>query len=213
MRAIGLVNVFLLANAACASGGIHQVAFVADAARPESQSSAARTVHVVKNNEMQDTALESRIRIRLEEFLLQRGFIIAPPDTAEIYVLASFGAGERMVASTAAVFRPADIKVERDRDGQVVRRTTNPDRMEYVRVPVMKNSVWLQVISSDARYFRETGQVKNLWRGESSMEGMPSSLAMLAPYLLVPSLKYFGKPTRDVVTMDVGTGKAAWRDP
>lgn len=207
----GLPTILLaLANYGCAAG-FHQVSFAGETSTAGSAPPAGRTVHVVRNSEMRDTVIESRIRYRLEAFLLEKGYVIAPADTAEIYVLATFGAGERMIASTAAVFRPAEVKVERNLEGQVIRRTYAPDRMEYLRLPLLKNSLWLQVLSSDAAYYRRTGQVKNLWRGEAVMSGMPEKLPSLAAYLLVPALKYFGKSTRDVVTIDVRAGDVAWR--
>lgn len=207
----GLPTLLLaLASYGCAAG-FHQVSFAGETSTAGSAPPAGRTVHVVRNSEMRDTVIESRIRYRLEAFLLEKGYVIAPADTAEIYVLATFGAGERMIASTAAVFRPAEVKVERNIDGQVIRRTYAPDRMEYLRLPLLKNSLWLQVLSSDAAYYRRTGQVKNLWRGEAVMSGMPEKLPSLAAYLLVPALKYFGKSTRDVVTIDVRAGDVAWR--
>ena len=116
-----------------------------------------------------------------------------------------------MVAATAPVFRGAEVKVDRDRDGKVIRRSVAPDRMEYLRVPLIKHSVWLQVLSSDGRYYRETGQIKNLWRGESAIVAPPGALENSAPYLLVPALKYFGKSTPDIVTVDVFSRDAAWK--
>jgi hypothetical protein len=165
--------------------------------------SAARTVHVVRNGEMQDSVLETRIRLRLEEFLLRNGFILASPDTAALYVLATFGSGPRVVGSTAPVFRPADVTVRRSPSGQATGRTFRPDRMEYLRVPSLENSVWLMVLSSDAKYYRETGQIRNLWRGEAAMQGKPESLPLVAGYLMVPALKYFGKGTGQTILLDV----------
>jgi len=186
----------------CASAGFKQVSFASDVA-PEARTLSRPTVHVVKNVQMTDTVLEARLRTKLEEFLLAKGFVITNPDTADIYVLATFGSGERMVPSTAAVFREADIKTERNRDGTVVRRTISPDHMEYLRLPQVEESVWLQVLYSDAKYYRETGLIRNLWRGETAMKGKESTLNEFAPYLLVPVLKYFGRGTEEVLTVDV----------
>lgn len=194
----------------CASTGFHPVSFAGETSTAGSAPANGKSVHVVRNMSMRDTLLEARIRYRLEEFLLSRGYTIAPADTADIYVLATFGAGERMVASTATIFRQAEVKIERNREGQVVGRKVLPDRMEYLRIPMLKNSVWLQVLSSDARYFRSTGQVKNLWRGESAMLARSETLTDNARYLLVPSLKYFGRSTQDIVTVDVREHEAAW---
>lgn len=194
----------------CASGGFHPVSFAGETSTAGSAPPNGKSVHVVRNVSMRDTILEARIRYRLEEFLLSRGYTIAPADTADIYILATFGAGERMVASTAPVFREAEVKIERNREGQVIGRKVLPDRMEYLRVPLLKNSVWLQVLSSDAKYFRSTGQIKNLWRGESAMLARSETLTDNARFLLVPSLKYFGRSTQDIVTVDVREHEAAW---
>ena len=125
--------------------------------------------------------------------------------------MAVFGSGPRVVGSTAAVFRLAEVKVQRSPSGQIVGRSYTPDRMEYLRVPSLENSVWLMVLSSDAKHFRETGQVRNLWRGEAAMRGKPESLPVAAPYMIVPALKYFGKGTRQTLLMDVRESELAWR--
>lgn len=195
----------------CASAGFHQVSFAAESSTEASDPVAHHTVHVVRNTQMTDTLLEMRIRSKLEEFLLEKGYVMTSPDTAELYVLATFGSGERMVASTAPVFRDAEVKVERNRDGTVISRKVSPDRVEYLRLPLVENSVWLQVLSSDARYYRQTGLIRNLWRGEAAMKGSPSTLASKAPYLLVPALKFFGKGTNEVVTVDVKDSEVPWR--
>lgn len=137
---------------------------------------------------------------------------MASPDAAELYVLATYGSGVRVVGSSASVHRPAEVRAIRGPDGNVVRRAYIPERMESWRVPTLQNSVWVLVLSSDARYFRETGMVRNLWRGEAAMQGRPETLANAAPYLLVPALKFFGKRTDQVVTMDVREKEIAWHN-
>jgi len=190
---------------------LHPVSFAGETSTAGSAPPNGQTVHVVRNVAMKDTVLEARIRYRLQEFLLSRGYTLASADTADIYVLATFGAGERMVAATAPVFREAEVRVDRNREGQAVRRTYLPDRMEYLRIPLLKNSVWMQVLSSDARYYRATGLVRNLWRGESAMPARSETLTENARFLLVPSLRYFGRSTQDIVTVDVHDRDAAWR--
>lgn len=195
----------------CASGRLHPVSFAGETSTAGAAPPNGQTVHVVRNVAMKDTLLEMRIRYRIQDFLLSRGYTLAAADTADIYVLATFGAGERMVAATAPVFREAEVRIDRNRDGQPTRRTYLPDRMDYVRIPLLKNSVWMQVLSSDARYYRATGQVRNLWRGESAMLARSETLSDNARFLLVPTLKYFGRSTQDIVTVDVHEHDAAWR--
>jgi hypothetical protein len=213
MRLSSSVAILLAAFvvSACASAGFRQVSFAGETSQAGSAPPNGQTVHVVRNVAMKDTILEARIRYKLEEFLLQRGYAIAPADTADLWVLATFGSGERMVASIAPVFRDAEVKTERNREGAVTRQLYVPMRMEYLRVPLVKNSVWLQVLSSDARHYRRTGQVRNLWRGESAMVSKPEALPQTLPFLIVAHLKYFGKSTPDIVTVDVRDHDAAWK--
>lgn len=187
----------------CATGRFQQVSFAGEASPVVEEATAGKTFHVVRNTEMKDLVLEERIRTHLVQYLLSRGFVLALPEKAEVYVLATFGAGPRVVGSTAPVFRPAEVRVQRSPSGQVTGRSFNPDRMEYLRVPSLENSVWLMVLSSDAKHFRETGQVRNLWRGEAAMRGKPESLPEAAPYLIVPALKFFGKGTGRTLLLDV----------
>ncbi len=185
----------------CAVGAFRQVSFAGEVS--PAVDTARQTVHVVRNGEMKDTVLEGRIRIHLEEFLLRQGYILASPDTADVYVLATFGWGPRIVGSTASVFRPESIGVVRSPTGDVVARRFNPGRMEELRVPSLEKSVWLMVLSSDARHYRATGVIRNLWRGEAAMRGTPESMSASAPYLIVPALRYFGKGTIQTLLLDV----------
>lgn len=210
---IGLsLLVAIVAAQGCATGMFRQVNFAAESASVEEIEANGQTVYLVPNSQMKDTVLDARLRARLQAYLLDRGYTISTAEKAQLYVLATFGTGKRLVAAQASVFKPAEVTVVRDRQGNPVRRLFTPDRMESRRVPTFENSLWLQVLSSDANYFRETGMVKNLWRGEAAMKGDSVALAGAIPYLIVPALKYFGQATRTVVTMDVREKDIAWRE-
>jgi hypothetical protein len=201
MRFMALV-LFVSMSSACATGSFRQVSFAGEVS--PLADSIQKTVHVVRNVQMADTVLEAKIRAKLETFLLERGYAIAPSDKAHVYVMAVFGHGPRIVGSEAAVFRPAAVRVNRSpTTGQPISRVFTPDRMEYLRVASLENSVWLMILSSDATYFRETGRVRNLWRGEAAMRGEPDQLPTATPYLLVPALRFFQKGTHETLVVDV----------
>ena len=211
MRLTLLTCAALAGLSACVRPGFRQVSFASETSTAGAEPANGKSVHVVRNTEMKDTVLEARIRYTLEEFLLARGYRITSADTADLYVLATFGAGERLVASIAPVFREGEVRVEQSKDGRVFKKNYLPDRMEYLRLPLLKNSVWLQVLSSDARYYRSTGTVRNLWRGEAWMIGSPATLDRNAAYLVVAALKYYGKSTPDIIAVDLGSRDAAWK--
>lgn len=213
MRSRHLAVLAALSSYGCATGHFGQVSFAGEGSSPPGKATQSQTVHVVRNAQMTDTVLETRIRRKVETFLLSSGHVLAGPDVADVYVLATFGTGRRLVVTEASVFRPEEVAIVRDRQGNAVRRQFTPARMESRRVPTYENSVWLQLLSSDARYFRETGMVRNFWRGEAAMKGTPESIHRAAPYLIVPALRYFGQGTRAVITMDVRAKDAAWSEP
>lgn len=196
----------------CGVGTFHQVTFAGESAPDLPRRVRGQTVYVVPNGQMTDSLAEMRIRAQLEAYLLEQGYTISTPEKADVYVLATFGTGTRVTSSQASVFKPAEVTIVRDRQGNPLRRQFNPDRVESLRVPALENSVWLQVLSSDANYFRETGLVKNFWRGEAVMKAGQGPVSSALPYLLVPALKFFGRPTTSVVTMDVRDKDLASRE-
>src|SRR5215213_10435592 len=112
MRARACLSIlpFIVAAQGCATGAFHQVSFAGETAlKPEALGN-GQTVYVVPNDKMTDTLLDMRIRVKLEAYLLDHGYVIASPDKAELYVLATFGTGKRLVTSQASVFRPAEVR-------------------------------------------------------------------------------------------------------
>jgi hypothetical protein len=214
MQARSVISVLLLslsfATTGCAAGKFHQVNVASEAIKSFETESKGRTVYVVPNKQMKDSVLELQIRSRLEDFLLKNGYTLAGAKEAEVYMLATFGTGARVVAAEASVFKAAEAGVIRDVDGNPLRRVYRPDRMESRRIAAVENNVWLQLLSSDALYYRKTGMVRNLWRAEAATKAKPETLADAMRYLMVPTLKYFGKGTISLVTLDVREKETAW---
>jgi hypothetical protein len=162
----------------------------------------ARTFFVVPNVQMTDTALEAHVRQRIEDALLDKGYILAPPDKAELYVMASFGAVDRYALSSISILSPATMRADTAPNGQILKKVT-PEHMEHPEILSMKNSIAVLVSASDGQIFRETGQVKSLWRAEASIPAKPELLRKLVPYLLHPTLQYFGKSSGGLKSVDV----------
>jgi hypothetical protein len=151
---------------------------------------------------MTDTALEARVRARIEDELLDKGYILAPPDKAELYVMASFGAVDRFALSSVSILAPAAVKVDTARNGMISRKIM-PEHMEHPEILSLKNSIAVLVSASDAKTYRETGMVKSLWRAEASIPAKPEALREMVPYLLQPTLQYFGKSSGGLKSVDV----------
>jgi len=98
---------------------------------------------------------------------------------------------------------PAATRTESAPNGATL-RTVYPEHMEHPDVLSLKNSIAVLISASDAKHFRETGQVKSLWKGEASIPGKPELLRKMVPYLLTPTLKYFGKSSGGLKLVDGG---------
>lgn len=190
----------------CASGGFKQVSI--SAGQDESDYPlAGHTVFVVPNAQMSDTALESRVRGTVEKALLNQGYVLAPPALADLYVMASFGAVDRFALSSLSYVAPATTRTETAPNGATMQKVY-PEHMEHPEILSLKNSLAVLISASDAKLFRETGQVKSLWRAEASIPGKAELLRDMVPYLLAPTLTYFGKSSGGLKSVDI-TNKEA----
>lgn len=188
--------------AACATGGFRQVSITAG---DDSQSAApleGRSLFVVPNSQMQDTMLEARIRARIEDVLLAKGYTLVSAPRADVYVMASFGAVDRLALSSVSILTPAATRSDTLPNGAVVKKFY-PEHMEHPEILSLKNSLSVLVSASDAKLFRETGQVNTIWKGEASTPGKPEMLHQMVPYLLATTLNYFGKSSGGLRSVDV----------
>ncbi len=188
--------------AACASGGVRQVSIRAGDAADPAQPLATMSMYVVPNTRMTDTLLEARVRAHLEEALLAKGYKLGPPESADAYVLASFGAVDEMGKSDIAAFYPPMTKTTRTAGGAVIRRTY-AEHVGHEKVDAPINSVAVILSASDAKLFRETGTVRTIWQGEASTPGKPELVKRMVPYLLVSTLKYFGKNSDGAQSIEI----------
>lgn len=163
---------------------------------------AAHTFFVVPNVQMTDSALERRVRLHIEDVLLDKGYILAPAEKAELYVMASFGAVDRFALSEVTLIRPAVMKADTTPNG-AIKRTFVPEHVDHPQILSAKKSISVLVSASDAKVFRETGQVMSLWKAEASIPAKPELLREMVPYLLQPTLQYFGKSSGGVKSVDV----------
>lgn len=197
-----IIPTLIAAALGCATGGFRQVSITAGADDVIAPMLAGRSVFVVPNAQMSDTALEARIRAHVEDALLQQGYTLVSAPRADVYVMASFGAVDRFALSSASIVAPAETRTEVTRNGQLVRKVY-PEHMEHPDVISLKKSISVLVSASDAKLFRETGQVRSMWRGEASVPGKPEVLQQMIPYLLTSTLNYFGKNSGGLKSVDV----------
>jgi hypothetical protein len=180
------------ALSACAIGGMRQVSITAGELADVPQPLSSMSMYVVPNTQMNDTLLEARVRARVEESLLAKGYKLGSPEAADVYVLASFGAAEVMGEVDVQALYPPMTKTLRGANGTLIRRTYG-EHLAHEKVEAPVKSVVLILSASDAKLYRETGTVRPIWKGEASTPVTPALLDRMIPYLLASTLKYFGK--------------------
>jgi hypothetical protein len=191
-------SVILLAFlTACGGGRVYRVSFRAEGPLQGSAVPRDRTVYVVPNSDVADAALERDLRRQMEAALQRKGYVLAPPETADLYVLATFGVGTQIVSSMAPMFLSPPVRLGLGRG-----RPMN-DRLEYVGVVSEEFNRWMLVIASDADYYRKTGNVRNLWRGQATSQAKTADLGGIAAYLLIPAMEYFGRGTAKPITVSL----------
>ncbi len=188
--------------AGCATGGFRQVSISAGEGTEPTVPLSGRSVFVVPNAQMKDTVLEARIRTHVEDELLAQGYTLVSAPRADLYVMASFGAVDRFALSSASIVAPAQTRTEMAPNGSFIKKVY-PEHMEHPDILSLKKSLSVLISASDAPLFRETGQVRSLWQGEASTPGKPGLLQQMVPYLLTSTLKYFGKSSGGLKSIDV----------
>jgi hypothetical protein len=197
LLALGFVSV-----SGCATGAFRQVSVSAGDDDGIAVPLTGRSVFVVPNTKMQDTVLEARVRSHLEDELLEKGYTLASAPSADLYVMASFGEVDQLTVATASVVRPAGVRVERGPNGSLVRKRY-PDEIEHAPVLQVENTLSVLVSAADAKVYRETGRVSTIWRGEATTLGKPELLSRMMPYLLTSAVRYFGKSSGGIKSIDV----------
>lgn len=197
-----VIALWLSVLSACATGGVRQVSVNAGDDGDPAQPLARMSLYVVPNTRMTDTLLEVRVRAHVEEALLAKGYKLGPPESADAYVLASFGAVDEMGQTDIAAFYPPMTKTTRTAGGTVIRRTY-AEHVGHEKVLAPINSVAVILSASDARLFRETGTVRTIWQCEASTPGKPELAHQMVPYLLVSTLKYFGKSSDGAQSIEI----------
>lgn len=200
---VGRVAVFGFAFfTGCVSASFRQVSISAGEDGGATLPLAGRSVFVVPNVQMTDTALELRVRSHVEDALLNQGYVLAPPEKADLYVMASFGSVDRFALSSVSILTPAVMRADTAPNGAITKKAY-PEHMDHPQILSMKNSIAVLISASDGKTFRETGQVSTLWRAEASIPANPEHLRQMVPYLLAPTLQYFGKSSGGLKSVDV----------
>lgn len=155
---------------------------------------------VVDNQKAANPLLEKEIRAKIQRMLTLSGFSLAPSEQAEYLLLFTYGIGP----GASSVMVAPEWGVGFGGGGRYWGGGYAffwPGFTTYSTAAVYDRWLLLNVVS--AREYREGGQARPLWVGESRSSGTSADLREAVDALLVAAFQQFGRNTGKAVTAEL----------
>jgi hypothetical protein len=164
---------------------------------------AGATFFVIENREAKNPLLEKEIKAKINFLLERHGYVLAPYEKADYYLLFTYGIGPAAAVSVALPDYAWSLSLGY---GYYHPRSYFFFWPGFVYYPAYAEPLydrWLLLNVVEGRYYRETGQFRTLWVGESRSTGTSQDLREVINSLLLAAFAQFGKNTGKAVTVDV----------
>ncbi len=187
----------------CAAAVYHvRVNGYTDPAAPVPFSPGA-TFFVIDNKETKNPLLDKEIKAKINLLLEKQGYSIVPFEKADYYLFFTYGIG---TSAGASVVMP-DYSVEFGLGyGYYSPRSYFffwPGYAYYPRYTEPLYDRWLLLNVVEGKHYRETGQFRTLWVGETRSTGTSSDIREVINSLLLAAFAQFGKNTGKAITVDI----------
>lgn len=189
-----------LAVSACASVTGHPVLFNGEQTGYRTEDTPA--VFVLPHSASLEHTLDLDARSTVQRALGKMGYSMAGEEKAGVFLIVEAWIDTRVQSSMASMFRPATVDIVREPDG-TTRTVRRPERALSVPVTVQHYFPRMTMVAIDAPLFRQSGETRILWRGDTLMQNGNISLADALPYLLTPLLTSFGTQSRGPIKVEV----------
>ncbi len=166
---------------------------------------AGAPVHVVEDKEAPNPIFAREIRAKLNRLLKLKGFLVVPYESADYYLLYSYGTGQgRTVMETMPVYQSGGTATvtRTGPKGTSYSTIQLPGTTSYVPYATTVYDRWLVLKLVDGRDYRE-GKISDIWIGEVSSPGRTSDSREVMNYLLVAGFEHFGENTEKPVVEDI----------
>ncbi len=161
------------------------------------------TFFVMDNKETKNPLLDKEIKAKINTLLERRGFSTAPFEKAQYYLFFSYGIGS---SEGARVVMP-DYSVGFGLGYGYYSPNYNflfwPGYAYYPGYAEPLYDRWLLVNVVEGGHYRDTGQFRTVWVGETRSTGTSSDIREVINPLLVATFTRFGQDTGKAVTLDV----------
>lgn len=199
----GILILIALAVCGCAAATYQvRVNGYTDAAAPAPFAPGA-TFFVVDNKESKNPLLDKEIKAKINLLLERHGYSVAPFEKAQYYLFFSYGIGS---SEGARVVMPDYSLGFGLGYGYYSPRSYAffwPGFLYYPAYAEPLYDRWLLLNAVEGKHYRETGQFRTLWVGETRSTGTSSDIREVINSLLMAAFTRFGQNTGKAVTVDI----------
>jgi hypothetical protein len=161
------------------------------------------TFFVIDNKETKNPLLDKEVKAKINLLLERQGYALVPFEKAEYYLFFTYGIGSSSGASVAMPDYSVGFGLGY---GYYWPRSYAFFWPGYVSYPGYVEPLydrWLLLNVVEGKYYRETGQFRTLWVGESRSTGTSSDIREVINSLLLAAFARFGQNTGKAVTVDI----------
>lgn len=182
---------------------------------PGSSISPGSTINVIEDKKADNTILENEIKRKIEKILVNSGRAMANDDSADYYLLFSYGISDgRNISGSTPIYHPGQTAIANtsDESGSSFSMIQTPGYTTYVPYYQTVYTTYLQLKLIDGEIYRKSLDVKTVWLGEAKNTGSNSDLREVMNYLLIPAFKYFGQNTNKAIKENIFENDKRVRD-
>jgi hypothetical protein len=202
--ACGIFVVFIALTAFGCAAASYQVRMngYSDPAAPARFEPGA-TFFVMDNKETKNPLLDKEIKTKINTLLERRGFGTAPFEKAQYHLFFSYGIGSSEGARVSGPDYSVGVGLGYGYYAPHYGFSFWPWYGYYPGYAEPLYDRWLRVNVVEGKHYRDTGQFRTVWVGETRSTGTSSDIREVINPLLIAAFSRFGQDTGKAVTVDV----------
>ena len=199
---IFLLGLLSIATFGCASARTYQVQVNGYTDSAGSLLAPGASLFVIEDQKAQNVPLEKEVKGRIDNLLVKHGYLLAPYDKAQFYLLFTYGLETSGTVTVAGPIGPGRGWSEFGYSAYLPAKY-GPYAMDTLTL----YDRWLRLTVVEGKYYRETGKSRTVWVGEARSIGISSDLREILSPLLIAAFEQFGKNTGKAVLTRIKQNK------
>jgi hypothetical protein len=199
-KVLGIFLLGLLSNTlfGCATAGTYQVQVNGYTGSSGPLLAPGTSLFVIEDKKAQNPFLEEETKGKIDNLLVQHGYLLAPYDKAQFYLFFTYGLGPPQAMTITGPIGPGRGWSEFGYNA-CMPAWFGP----YATDTLTVNDRWLRLTVVEGKYYRETGKSHSIWVGEARSLGSSSDLREILSPLLTAVFEQFGKNTGKAVLIRI----------